>query len=232
VFASTCSVYGACDEMIDERSIVRPLSLYGHTKLASERILREMADDRFFSTILRFATIYGLSGRTRLDLVVNLLAARAKIDGEITICGGGQWRPFLHVEDAADAIALVLTAPRSLVANQVFNVGSSDENYTIAAIGEMVRQQVVGARVIVDETQVDTRNYRVDFRKIRHTLGFEPVWSVEDGIHQVLEAIAAGEITDYQDPQYSNVKHLSEAGTDHLARDNWARELIKDVSGG
>ena len=83
VFASTCSVYGACDEVLDERSSTRPVSHYGNTKLAAERVLREMADQRFAPTILRFATIYGFSGRTRFDLVVNLLTAKAKIDGKL-----------------------------------------------------------------------------------------------------------------------------------------------------
>ena len=111
VFASTCSVYGACDELLDERSTTKPVSHYGNTKLAAERVLREMADQRFAPTVLRFATIYGLSGRTRFDLVVNLLTAKAKIDGRITVNGGNQWRPFVHVDDAALAVARVLEVP-------------------------------------------------------------------------------------------------------------------------
>ena len=162
--------------------------------------------------------------------MVNLLAAKAKIEQQITVYGGQQWRPFVHVDDAASALAKVLASPTELVANEIFNVGSNDQNYQIQRVGEMVHEQVVGAELIVTDEVTDVRNYRVDFTKIHSLLGFVPRWTVEGGIQQVLEAIASGEITDYHDPQYSNVKYLTESGTTHLARDNWARELIKDVS--
>lgn len=230
IFASTCSVYGACNEVLDEHSEVKPVSLYGHTKLASERVLWSLSDDRFAPTCLRFSTIYGLSGRTRFDLVVNLLAAKAKIDGEITVHGGNQWRPFVHVDDAALSVAMVVDAPTELVGNEIYNVGSNDQNYTIEQIAQLVNDQVVSAKIITSEDAVDIRNYRVDFSKIHNRLGFKPQWTVEAGIHQVLEAIANGEVSDYRDPQYSNVKFLTEAGTTGLARDNWARELIRSLS--
>ncbi len=229
VFASTCSVYGACDEMLDERSEVRPISLYGHTKLASEKVLRQLTDATFSPTIVRFSTIYGLSGRTRFDLVVNVLAAKAKIDGEITIHGGDQWRPFVHVDDAANAVAMILDAPIELVGGETFNVGSNEQNYTIHEIGELVHQQVVSARITADNGGADKRNYRVDFTKIRNVMGFKPQWTVEMGIRQVLEAIASGDVVDYQQSQYSNFKFLTETGTAELAGDRWARELIRDL---
>jgi len=230
IFASTCSVYGACDGVLDERSRVKPISLYGDTKLASERVLHNLANERFQPTILRFATIYGLSGRTRFDLVVNLLAAKARLDGEISIFGGDQWRPFVHVDDAATAILLTLEAPLELIGNQVFNVGSNEQNYTIRQIGEMVQQRVVEAKVTVSDNSGDRRNYRVDFSKLRNTLGFTPQWTVSRGIEQVLEAIANGEVVDYRDARYSNVKFLSEEGTSRLARNNWARQLIQELA--
>ncbi|MCA9263769.1 MAG: NAD-dependent epimerase/dehydratase family protein [Planctomycetales bacterium] len=230
IFASTCSVYGACDETLDERSQVRPISLYGHTKLASESVLWSLADDTFRPTVVRFSTIYGLSGRTRFDLVVNLLTAKAKIDGEITVFGGDQWRPFVHVEDAARAVALVLDSPGELVDNEIFNVGSNDQNYTIRQVGELVKEQVVGATLIVNDDDVDKRNYRVSFSKIHNYLGFTPKWTVQAGIQQVLESIASGEVADYRDSQYSNVKFLTESGTTQLARDQWAKELIRDLT--
>jgi nucleoside-diphosphate-sugar epimerase len=230
IFASTCSVYGACDEMLDEHSEVNPVSLYGRTKLAAEQVLLSMADDRFSPTIVRFATIYGLSGRTRFDLVVNLLAAKAKIDGEITVFGGSQWRPFIHVDDAARAVAMILDAPREVAANQIFNVGANEQNYTIHQIAEKVHSAVVSAKMTISQDNTDQRDYRVDFSKIRNLLGFQPEWTVEEGIRQVLEAIAAGDVTDYRDSRYSNVKFLSEAGTTGLARDHWARQLIRDLS--
>ncbi len=230
LFASTCSVYGACDEVLDERSEVRPVALYGHTKLAAENVLLDLADERFLPTILRFATIYGLSGRTRFDLVVNLMTAQAKLDNEITVFGGEQWRPFVHVKDAAHAVALVLDAPKELVGNQIFNVGSDDQNHTILQIAEMVHEQVVGSELKVSNEEVDARNYRISFAKINQILGFTPSWTVRQGIQQVIEAIASGEVADYRDPQHSNVRFLTEEGTSKLARDRWARELIRSLS--
>lgn len=227
VFASTCSVYGSCEGVLDEHSRVKPVSLYGRTKLASEQILLGMSDDRFAPTVVRFATIYGFSGRTRFDLVVNLLAAKAKIDGEITVHGGSQWRPFVHVDDAASAVGRILDTPQVLVGKQIFNVGSNEQNYTITQIGEMVHQHVLSAKLSVSEDIGDLRDYRVDFSKIRNLLDYEPRWTVDDGIQQVLEAIANGEVTDYRDAKYSNVAFLTQEGTTGLARDQWARDLIK-----
>lgn len=229
IFASTCSVYGACDDILDEKSEVIPISLYGHTKLAAERGLEKMADESFNPTILRFATIYGLSGRTRFDLVVNLLSAKAKVDGKITIHGGNQWRPFVHVDDAANAVYMSLKAPLELVAGETFNVGSDEQNRTITQIGEMIRDQVVGSQLVLSENVTDRRNYRVSFGHIRNTLQFRPKWTLEQGIHQVVEAVANGAIRDYNDAQYSNVKYLSQSGAIEIVRvdDDWARELSK-----
>ena len=228
LFASTCSVYGATEETLDERSISKPISLYGHTKLASERVLLSMASDTFSPTILRFATIYGLSGRTRFDLVVNLLTAKAKIEGKITVFGGDQWRPFVHVDDAALAVATALGAPREIVANQIFNVGSNDQNYTIQQIGELVHDVVFSAEMQINTDDTDKRNYRVNFNKIRNQLGFTPNWTVPQGIQQVLDAIANGDVSDYSESRYSNVKYLSEKKS--VVRDNWAQELVRVIA--
>jgi nucleoside-diphosphate-sugar epimerase len=233
LFASTCSVYGASEELLDEHSEVRPISLYGHTKLAAEWGLKRMADEWFKPTILRFATIYGQSGRTRFDLVVNLLAAKAKTEGVITINGGDQWRPFVHVDDAALAILAALKAPLEVTGNETFNVGSDDQNYTINQIGELVKQHVFGARLIIDADSTDKRNYRVSFTKIRKKLSFQPQWTVQRGIQQVIEAIAASQVGDYRDPKYSNVKHLTESRLIEAVRvkDDWTKELAESQSG-
>ncbi|HUG92678.1 MAG TPA: NAD-dependent epimerase/dehydratase [Planctomycetaceae bacterium] len=227
IFASTCSVYGACDELLDERSEVKPISLYGKTKLAAERGLRSMADAGFAPTIVRFATIYGLSGRTRFDLVVNLLAAKAKTEGKITVFGGSQWRPFVHVDDAALGVFQLLEAPLSLVGNETFNVGSNEQNYTIEQIGRMVYDEVVGAELILDENSPDKRNYRVSFDKLRNTIGFEPEWTVEEGIRQVVDAVVNGSVEDYREARYSNVRHLAETGAiqNISTEDDWSRQL-------
>jgi nucleoside-diphosphate-sugar epimerase len=228
VFASTCSVYGASNQVLDERSGLNPVSLYAQSKIASEKVLKRMASPTFAPTMLRFGTIYGLSGRTRFDLVVNLLTAKALVDGEITVFGGSQWRPFVHVDDAALAVFKVLEAPLSQVSNQVYNVGSNDQNYTIAQIGELIHALVPAAKLLNMGSDIDLRNYRVNFDKISRELNFRPQWTVEDGVAQVVEAIDSGEVTDYLHAKYSNVKFLNEEGLIHLVRpkDNWAYELI------
>lgn len=228
VFASTCSVYGATDETLDEASQVEPISLYGRTKLAAEDGLLAMATEEFQPTIVRFATIYGFSGRTRFDLVINLLTAMAKVEGKITVHGGDQWRPFVHVDDAAKAVAMMLEAPMSKVANQIFNVGSDDQNYTIQQIGEMIHQRVVSAKLMINNNTTDKRNYRVSFAKIARVIGFRPSWTVEQGIEQVLDAISGGEVENFKDSRYSNVLYLSENGLIETLRDDtWTQRLQK-----
>ncbi|HEX2979540.1 MAG TPA: NAD(P)-dependent oxidoreductase, partial [Anaerolineaceae bacterium] len=216
IFASTCSVYGANDQMLDERSELNPVSLYARSKIASEKVLFKMADEHFAPVILRFGTIYGLSGRTRFDLVINLLTAKAIVDGEITIFGGEQWRPFLHVDDASRALMAVLGAPLRVVRNQIFNVGSNEQNYTILQVGEIINNLVPTARLINKGDGGDQRNYWVNFNKIRKTLGFVPKWTVEQGVVQVIQAIEKGHVGDYHDAKYSNVKFLTEEGINRL----------------
>lgn len=232
IFASTCSVYGASDQMLDERSELNPVSLYARSKIASEKVLLQMADEHFAPVILRFGTIYGLSGRTRFDLVVNLLTAKAYVDKEITIFGGEQWRPFLHVDDAAQALLQVLEAPKGLVRNQIFNVGSNEQNFTIRQVGEIVHSFVADAIIVNKGEDVDRRNYWVNFNKINHALGFAPNWTVEQGVEQVLQALRSGRVGDYKDARYSNVKFLTEEGIYRLARhgNGWAYELLNETS--
>jgi nucleoside-diphosphate-sugar epimerase len=212
VFASTCSVYGAGDELLDESSTLNPLSLYAQSKIACEEVLEEMASDSFSPTILRFGTIYGLSGRTRFDLVVNLLTAKAITEGEITVFGGAQWRPFVHVDDAASAVVLALESPRELTHARTFNVGSNEQNLTIADVGQIVSEMVPEAELVTDGDDGERRDYRVDFTRIRRELGFRPRWTVQMGVQQVIDAFDSGEVTDYRDARYSNVKALSEHG--------------------
>lgn len=228
VFASTCSVYGASDEILDERSALHAVSLYARSKVASERVLYSMASPAFAPTILRFGTIYGLSGRTRFDLVINLLTATAVTERRIPVHGGDQWRPFLHVDDAALSVVKVLDAPEVAVRSKVFNVGCEEQNLTIRQAGEIIQKLVPEAELVVNATDTDRRNYRVSFAAIRGAIGFRPNWTVEQGVQQVIDAVRSGRIKDFRDSSYSNAKFLSEAGTSQLGRSvaNWAQEYI------
>jgi nucleoside-diphosphate-sugar epimerase len=229
VFASTCSVYGAAEEVLTENSALNPLSLYARSKAASEKLLLEMADDRFTPIIVRFGTIHGLSGRTRFDLVVNLLSAKAAFEGRIPVFGGDQWRPFLHVDDAALAVVQLLCLPPGRGA-EIFNIGSNSENYTIAQVGQIIKRIVPEAELVVEPTGHDRRDYRVSFTKVHGMIGFKPHWTVEDGARQVVAAIRAGEISDYREAHYSNERYLNEVNGNGLDRPQvqWAYDLIRE----
>jgi nucleoside-diphosphate-sugar epimerase len=229
IFASSCSVYGACDEVVNEEAHFNPQSLYARSKVASEAVLEGLNDRNFAVTCLRFATIYGMSGRTRFDLVVNLLCAKAVRDGAITVYGSDQWRPFVHVEDVARAVTITLRAPVDLVAGEVFNVGSDTQNYTLGEVAELINRQVPDAEITSDETFVDKRNYRVSFEKIRSRLGFEPAWTLERGIAQVLTLVRSNEVGHYSLPTYSNVLYLKERGAKSFGSfkiTGWENELM------
>ena len=220
IFASSCSVYGAGDELLDETSAPRPISLYAETKVGCELLLHRLAGPQFSPVILRFGTTFGFSGRTRFDLVVNLLTAKAVVEGKITVIGGNQWRPFIHVQDAAQAALLALQAPRNQVADQVFNVGSDRLNYTILQVGEAIRHAVPTAELMLQDAGSDRRDYRVSFSKIHDTLGFVPEWTLSAGIDQVLGAISGGQVDDYRDARYNNAKFLIEGGLERLRQND------------
>jgi nucleoside-diphosphate-sugar epimerase len=228
VFASTCSVYGASDLFLDERSALNPVSLYARSKIASEQVLMSMATDQFAPTILRFGTIYGLSGRPRFDLVINTLTAKAVTEDQITVMNGDQWRPFVHVQDAALAILKVLEAPLDVAGATTFNVGSDEQNYTIRDVGSIIQRLVPRAQVIESFSNAERRNYKVDFRRIRAAIDFRPEWTIERGVQQVITALHTGSVGDYKDARYSNVKFLSEEGALQLIRrnDRWVEELV------
>jgi nucleoside-diphosphate-sugar epimerase len=234
IFASTCSVYGASDELLDEYSALHPVSLYARSKIASEQVLKNLAGPDFSPVILRFGTIYGLSGRTRFDLVINLLAAKAVVEGKITVFGGDQWRPFVHVDDAALALIKALEAPLGTVRNKIFNVGSDEQNYTIQQVSDIIHRLVPTAQVVNMGSDTDRRNYRVNFSKIHNVLGFVPQWSVAQGVQQVISRIQSGQIVDYRDAKYSNEKFLSEERASRLIprHNGWAYELINEATPG
>jgi nucleoside-diphosphate-sugar epimerase len=232
IFASSCSVYGACDKIVTEESRLNPLSLYARTKVASEVVLDALNSPDFAVTRLRFATIYGISGRTRFDLVVNLLCAKAVRDGLITVFGADQTRPFVHVEDVAAAIMLTLQAPLDLVAGEVFNVGSNAQNYTLGDIAKFINKQVPESKIVSDDTFVDKRSYHVSFEKIHTRLGFRPAWTLERGITQVVLSVRSNEVGHYSLPEYSNVLSLQKRGTASFSSFNitgWENEFMNLV---
>ena len=211
IYASTCSVYGASDGLMNENSETNPISLYARTKLQSEQVLLDERSKSFHPTILRFATVFGLSARPRFDLVVNLLTAKAVQEGVITIFNGEQWRPFIHVQDVAQAVVEVFLAPLKSVSGEIFYVGDDRLNYTLKQIAEKIKQQMPQTRVEYVENS-DRRNYRVSFGKIRGQIGFGAEFDVEDGIREIIEAFRLGQISNYCLPAYNNSAFLRENG--------------------
>jgi len=213
VFASTCSVYGESEagDLLTEESPLNPVSLYAKTKIESERALLDMADGTFSPTCLRMATIYGLSPRMRFDLVVNVLTAKATHENVVPIFGGDQYRPNVHVADAARAFIACLEAPIDDVAAEVFNVGSSDQNYRIAELGRIVADCVPDAEIEWHPENEDDRSYRVDFSKIGDVLDYDVSRTVADGCREIHSALRDGEFDDYTEARYSNYKTLEES---------------------
>jgi nucleoside-diphosphate-sugar epimerase len=203
LFASSCSVYGASESFADERGAVNPLSMYAEMKVESERILLGARSARFAPTILRLSTLFGLSPRMRFDLVVNLFVARAVSLGSITISNGAQWRPLMHVGDAARAFMAVLDASTEKVSGEVFNAGSTGLNLRIEELGRAVADEIPGI-VIQTVASEDRRNYRVAFNKIRERLRFNCRRTVEYGIQEIYRAIRAGLIRDFTTANFNN----------------------------
>jgi len=210
VFGSTCSVYGASTETLDETSVLNPVSLYANTKIAAERVLLDMRDATFAPVIMRFATAYGHSYRPRYDLAVNVMTAKAVTGGQITIHGGDQWRPFVHVDDIARALVLALEAPIATVAGETFNVGSDEQNHQLKEVGEIIQRLIPHATVLTNDLVTDKRNYYVQFTKIREALGFTPLHTLVESIVEMKGALDTGEVLDYRDRRYNNHQFLSQ----------------------
>ena len=211
IFASTCSVYGTSptpDTKIDENSKLNPVSLYAEMKLKSERGILDLVDENFSPTILRMATLYGLSPRMRFDLVVNTLTIKAIKEKAFTIFGGNQWRPNLHVNDAAEAYIKCLEMPINKVKGKIYNVGSNKENYQIAKIGEIIGSIIPKAKMIIDKKKIDKRNYNVSFDKIKNLLKYTTKYNVKYGVKEIKKAVENGKFDDYTDDKYSNYKFL------------------------
>lgn len=204
LFASTCSVYGASELLMDEHSQVAPISLYAQTKLDSESILLGARTSEFHPTILRLATLFGASKRLRFDLVVNLLTMRAICLGKITIFNGEQWRPFMHVRDAARALLTCLeTSNIDVVSGEIFNAGSSTLNHRLSEIAELI-SKVVPTVSVEHVDNDDRRNYRVSFEKIHRRLKFECEQSLEQGIKELAEIVRNSPVENFSADVFNN----------------------------
>ncbi len=203
IFASTCSNYGKMetDSMLTEEAPLRPVSLYAELKVRFEEYLLA-SDTPIDFTIMRFATVYGLSLRPRFDLTINEFARDALLRGELEIYGPQFWRPYCHVRDISAAVVLVLESDAAAVSRRIFNVGSNEENYQKQMIAEEVKRQIP-VRLIYVEKDEDPRDYRVNFDRIAG-LGFRPQRRLADGVAEIARALKDGLITDPYAARYRN----------------------------
>jgi nucleoside-diphosphate-sugar epimerase len=214
VLSSSCSLYGAAggDALLTEEAAFNPVTAYGESKMRAERDVGALADVAFSPTFLRNATAYGVSPRLRCDLVVNNLVGAAVTTGEVFVASDGTpWRPLIHVEDIARAIAAVLDVPRERVHGEAFNVGRTEENYQIGEVARMVAGVVPGSRVrYAAGGGPDPRCYRVDCGKLARLLPeFRPRWTVRRGIEELWSAYETHGLTrDDFTTRYVRLAHL------------------------
>ena len=205
VFLSTCSVYGAQDGILNEDSSVNPLSEYASSKLTAEKFLEDSD-----AIIFRLGTLFGIGdqfSRIRLDLVVNILTTKALQDKKMSVFGGDQWRPLLHVKDVANAIDKTVQTD----VNGIFNL--HHENYKIIELAEKIKEKIPD--VVIETTPLpfqDTRNYQVSSEKLKVATGFEALIEIDQGISEVYDLISSNRIKDINDPRYSNQSFLQTFG--------------------
>ena len=209
VLASTYSNYGIAtsDEPVTETSPLRPQSLYARTKIAAEEYLLEQGRQSAVAVVIpRFATLYGISPRTRFDLIVNQFVLEALTRRKLVIYQGDYKRSFIHVADVVDALVRMAEAPEALVRSEIFNVAAPDGNYSKTAVVELVRKHVPAVEVEYRDLSFgeDMRDVAVSGEKIERVLGFRARRSVEDGVVEVRDAIANGLIRDPASSQYRN----------------------------
>ena len=216
IFASTCSNYGKMSDgsaYVTEASALAPVSLYAELKVKFEQyMLNDLPkDSEFTPTALRFSTVYGVSPRMRFDLTVNEFTKELFLGKKLLVFGEQFWRPYCHVKDFARAFEVVLNAPRDKVAYNVFNVGDTAENYTKQMLIDEIKSQIPSANIEYVKRNEDPRDYRVNFDKIKHELGFEISMRVSDGIREIIQVLSKNIISNPEDQMYYNIPHQVEA---------------------
>jgi len=205
IFLSTCSVYGAQEGVLDENSEVNPLSEYASSKLIAEKYLEESD-----AIIFRLGTLFGISdqfSRIRLDLVVNILTTKALVDKKMSVFGGDQWRPLLHVKDVANAIEHNISSNTKGIFNLHY------KNFKIIEIAEKIKEKIPD--VSIETTPLpfqDARNYQVSSDKLKLETGFVASIELTQGVEEMYNLISSNRIKDINDPRYSNQNFLQTFG--------------------
>lgn len=208
IYASSSSVYGVKEEAeVTEDLSLEPLTDYSKYKAMCEEALVAAATQDFIVTVIRPSTVCGYSPRLRLDLTVNILTNHAINKGEITVFGGEQMRPNLHIEDMADLYVYLLELPKEKIHKKIWNAGY--ENYRVKEIAEMVRKVIDQSIPIKTVPTDDIRSYQVSSRKIVEDIGFVPKHSIEEAVRALKNSFDAGRVPDpLTNPRYYNIKTM------------------------
>ncbi|MCX5769955.1 MAG: aminotransferase class I/II-fold pyridoxal phosphate-dependent enzyme [Candidatus Hydrogenedentes bacterium] len=211
LLASSCSVYGkGVFDFLDEQSRPNPMSTFSLSKLEAERAVLQMRNGSFEPIVARNATLFGWSPRMRFDVAVNHMVATAVQTNSIKVLGNGnQWRPFLHVRDAARAYVTLLEAPAETVQGEIFNVGSDDANTRIIDLAKLIAGRLGGVKIEIPKEDDDLRNYRVKFGKFCETFSFQRQWSIDEGIAEVHDFLRQEAIDPFREI-YFNVQRMKQ----------------------
>jgi nucleoside-diphosphate-sugar epimerase len=212
IFSSTYSNYGLSTDgkPVTEESTLNPQSLYAETKIAAEQYLLEHKDSPCAPLIFRFATLFGISPRTRFDLIVNQFTLEAFTRHELIIYQRGYSRSFVHVRDIVRGLQLGLVAPEEIIRGQVFNMGSDRGNYTKDEVVALVTKHIPETVVSYKDLTFggDMRDITVSFEKIKSVLGYDTLYTVDDGIQELVQALRMGLIRDPNDRRYRNADFI------------------------
>ena len=210
IYTSSCSVYGINknNDLLTEKSSLNPVSHYARIKIMSEKALLSNKTDVFQPTILRLGTVFGPSYRNRFDLVVNTFAKNAYFNKKITVHGGNQWRPNIHVEDIANGIIAVINSPQSKVGNKIFNLSNDNLNHKIINIAQYAKKSFPLSRLVVQKSTTDPRNYRVSSKKFENATKFKPNKSIIKSYKKFKKIFIKRKIKNPNSKIYSNLETL------------------------
>ncbi|MGH7799583.1 MAG: NAD-dependent epimerase/dehydratase family protein [Thermodesulfobacteriota bacterium] len=211
IFVSTCSNYGISDpsKYVTEEDLLKPVSLYAETKVQAERYILDQKDVIFCPTVLRLATVYGVSPRMRFDLLINEFVRDALKKHKLVVYGKQFWRPYIHVKDVAGAIKEIIRSPESITKGEIYNVGDTSQNFQKKMIAEMIKNRLPRTNLEYIKKEEDPRSYKVSFEKIKNGLGFKTTKTVKDGINEIIQVLSQNVINDFNTKKYTNSLKLS-----------------------
>jgi nucleoside-diphosphate-sugar epimerase len=222
ILASSCSIYGFQEGILDETSKVNPLTNYAKANRKAEEDVLPLCDSNYTVTVLRFATVYGYSRRMRFDLAINAMVLALYKDSKVipVMKDGTQWRPFIHIRDVASAYNIVMTQHTDKINGQIFNVGSDEQNYQILPLAELVAKSLNIDYEIEWYGIADFRSYKVSFKKFKEAVNFDVKYTPREGALEIYKALKAGDISD-------SLKTKTVEWYKHLIK---SYELISEVS--